>query len=221
MKYFNYNEFKNFNKFTFNKKTMEIYGEGILSVNPDIAYITIGVITEDYSLKIAQTENIIKSNKLIDSLLRKGIPNKDIKTKAYTVEKVYEYENGKREFKGYKVSNILSVTIKNIEKLGEIIDASIENGANNVSNIEFAISDESLYYRKALVKAVNDAIKKAYAVAYTIGVILDKVPIEIVEQKFSKTPVYRQPGLYDEREVTPIMPGEIEIIANIKSIFRY
>jgi len=200
---------------------MEIYGEGKLSVNPDIASINMGVITEDNLLKIAQTENIIKSNNLVDSLLEKGVLKKDIKTISYNVEKLYEYENGIRKFKGYRVSNILNITIREIENIGEIIDASVDSGANTVSNIEFKISNESFYYRKALVKAVNDAIKKAYAVANTIGVILDKVPIEIVEERFNKSPIYRQPSLYDEKDVTPIMPGEIEITANIKSVFRY
>jgi len=185
---------------------MEIYGEGKLSVNPDIASINMGVITEDNLLKIAQTENIIKSNNLVDSLLEKGVLKKDIKTISYNVEKLYEYENGIRKFKGYRVSNILNITIREIENIGEIIDASVDSGANTVSNIEFKISNESFYYRKALVKAVNDAIKKAYAVANTIGVILDKVPIEIVEERFNKSPIYRQPSLYDEKDVTPIMP---------------
>ena len=113
------------------------------------------------------------------------------------------------------------MTVKDLKNIGEIIDISVEAGANTISYIEFGISNESYYYRKALVNAVNDAIKKAQAVAYTIGVLLNKVPIEIVEQKFNKVPIYRQPHLYDEKEVTPIMPGELEIVANIKSIFRY
>ena len=205
----------------YNKRTMEIYGQGNIKVNPDIGYITMGVITEDKLLKIAQSENTIKSNKLINALIETGVKRDDIKTESYNIEKLYEYENGKREFIGYRVSNILNITIRDLKKLGEVIDISVESGANIVRNIEFAISNESFYYRKALVKAVNNAIRKAYDIAFTVGASLDKIPIEIVEQKFNKSPIFRQPGLYEEKDATPILPGEIEIIANIKSIFRY
>lgn len=218
-----YKHFYDYNKYDKNKKqnTMEVYGSGVVKVKPDIAIVTLGVITENENLQIAQKENSIITNNVIDSLKKMGIEEKDIQTKSYSIQKVYDYIEGKRVFRGYKVSNYLSVTIREIEQTGLIIDTAVENGANNVGNIEFKLQNPKSYYRKALDIAIKDVIIKAQGIGKTLRVKVNTIPREIIEERYNYRPIFRAPYEKDGETVTPIKLGQIEISASIKAIFSY
>jgi Uncharacterized conserved protein len=204
-----------------NDYKMNINGKGSVMTEPDIAIVSLGVITENKELKAAQEENAAKSTEVINSLINSGIEEKDIKTEAYTINPEYDYVEGKQIFRGYKVTHTFKVTIKDIKKVGEIIDAAVSSGANVVNNITFTISNPSIYYKKALNLAIDDAIKKAKSIESNLEITVNRIPISITEEGQSYTPMAEKALYSAPTSATPIKEGQIEIIANIKAVFIY
>lgn len=200
---------------------MSVNGKGRITAVPDMASVILGVVTEGSELKTIQQENAARMSQIIAALKRMGISEKDIQTNSYFINMIYDYIDNRQVFKGYRVTNSVKVNIRDIQKTGEIVDAAVSNGANLVENIEFALSDPSSYYRKALSMAVKDAAENAKVIGKTLGVISDETPVSVTEETNSYIPtaVKSSAAVYDA--ATPIKPGLIDIAANIKAVFRY
>ena len=147
---------------------LKVQGEGSIMVQPDIAVVVLGISTENKELKLAQEENTIKSNAVLKTLKDMSIQTKDIQTQSYTITPQYDYIDGKQVIRSYLVVNNLEITIRDMSKIGEIIDAAVESGANQVNSIRFSVSDQSKYYRQALKSAVDDAILKSRTLGNTL-----------------------------------------------------
>ena len=118
---------------------MTLTGHDEVSVAPDIAIIRLGVQTNGENLSRIQAENARISQSLVQALQRMGIT--DIKTSQYSIDKVYDYVEGRQIDKGYSVRNILEIRTNNLEAAGSIIDAAVNAGANVVDLITFDISN--------------------------------------------------------------------------------
>ncbi len=200
--------------------SMVLKGEGSLKAEPNRASVNLGVITENISVAAAQKENGAKSNEVINSLYAMGVPKNNISTAYYNVEPQYDYVEGKQILKGYRVSNVLLVTISNLSKLGEIIDTATENGANYVYNIKFTAASPSMYYQEALKLAIINVVKKAEEVCKTLGVFLDEVPFKITEVSYEALDNETM-LLKGASQATPILPGQINITARVEAVFTY
>ena len=174
-----------------NLRTMLVSGIGTIKAEPNLAIASLGVITENINLKEAQEENAKKTNAVINSLIEMGIPKEMIKTASFNIEPKYDYVEGKQVFRGYRVSNILSVTIKELSKIGEIIDAAVASGANRVDNISFSIEFPSIYYKQALNLAIKDAISKEKEIALTLCTAYETIPYKIIEINNTNVPIGR------------------------------
>lgn len=200
--------------------TLNLNGKGSVHVKPNIAIVSLGVVTENMDLNIALKENTTKMNKIIDSLKSMGIAEKDIKTQSYNIELNYNYVEGKQIFKGYRITNILSVTVRDINSVGEVINTAVDNGANVVNSINFTVSNPSLYYREALNFAIKDAIEKAAVIEKSLRIAVNKTPVKILEETYGYAPVETN-GMYVKAAGPQIMPGQTEITASIKAVFYY
>jgi len=199
---------------------LNLNGKGAVQVTPNIAVVSVGVVTENMDLNVALRENTAKMTKVIDSLKNMGITEKDIKTQSYNIELLYDYIEGKQIFKGYRVSNILSVTVRDINTVGEVINTAVDNGANVVNSINFTVSNPALYYREALTMAIKDAVEKASVIEKSLKVVVDKTPTKILEETYGYAPVAAN-GMMMKAAAPPIMPGQTEITASIKATFSY
>ncbi|MHC1683991.1 MAG: SIMPL domain-containing protein [Clostridiaceae bacterium] len=201
---------------------MNINGKGTVMVKPDIAVVDMGVVTENINLKTAQAENAAKATALYNTLIENGVLEKDIITESYTITPEYDYVEGKQIFRGYKVSNIFKVTMRDLSRVGEIIDAAVASGANIVNSIRFTSSNSEFYYRQALNIAIDEAIKKAKSIEKNLDIVVNKVPFSITEQSLGYAPVYEK-ALFNApiSVTTPISSGEIEISASVNVVFIY
>ncbi|WP_343762261.1 SIMPL domain-containing protein [Clostridium oceanicum] len=199
---------------------MEIKGVGTLSLMPDKAIVSLGVITEDKSLEKAQKENIERTNAVIRNLTNLGVEMKDISTSNYSIQAQYDYVDGKKIFRGYKVTNILDVTVRNISDLGKIIDSSVKAGANSVGSIRFTVSDKQKYYEKALNLAIKNAISKAMSIGKTLNVSVNKIPI-IIKEELNDSQIQNTALIKSYSASTEILPSNVSINAVVKCIFRY
>lgn len=203
------------------RNRFKVFGKGIVSVKPDAAEVVIGVITENVQLEVAQEENAKTTQQVMDSIKGIGVLPAYIQTQNYNVGLNYDYIDGRQVFRGYEVSNFFKVLIRNINFVGEIIDIAVKNGANNVSSINFIVSDQTKHYYEALRLAVEDAQNKASVMANELKVKLNIIPIQINEQdKGAITPLTVM-TLKSASGATPIETGENKITADIEAIFIY
>ncbi len=142
----------------------------------------------------------------------------DIKTFQYSIDKLYDYENGRQIDRGYSVRNILEIRTTNLDMAGNIIDTAVNLGANVVDLISFDVANREYYYQQALNMAIMNAMQKAKSISINLGIPADPAPIRIVEN--SVTPV--QPYFRQElAATTPIMPGNIKIEASVTVDFSF
>lgn len=204
------------------KTTIKVTGEGTVRVEPDIALITIGVITEDKILSKAQSENASKTSKVIHELQSHGVAKNDIQTINYNIDMEYDYQDGKQIFRGYRITHLLRVTVRDIGNVGEVVDAAVDSGANQITNIQFTLADPEPFYNEALSIALKNSQQKAKTIAMDLGLKWNRVPVKVHEvTQIHLPPVPYQATLAVKSEATPIQPGELEINAKIDAEFVF
>ena len=210
------------------QNTISVSSEGTVKVKPDMVYINVGVQTENKSSKVGQQENTTKMNKVMQVLKELKIADLDIKTSQYTIYPIETYsEKDQRPYvTGYRVINTLELTIRDISKVGAVIDGVTANEANSVSNIRFTVADPDKYYLQALQNATVKAKAKADALAKQFGIKIG-LPAQINETSGGYNPpiIYSQmDSLKSSQEVAPITKissGELEIKASVGLVYTY
>ncbi len=201
---------------------MTVNGNGEISVAPDIAEMRIEVVTQSKDLNEAQSQNANIMNRVIQALLSLNISREDIQTSSFNIFPQYDYIEGRQVFRGYEVTNALTVKIRNISDVGRVIDAAVKNGANRISSLEFKLDHENRYYHQALQLALYNAVAKARTIAETLKLPFYPQPIEIVEESVAAPPVlYRAVAMTQESFQTPIEQGLISIEAKVLVKFQY
>ncbi len=151
-----------------------VIGEGSVSVPPDYAEIRSGVTTRAKTAKEAAEANSKAMAAIMAMLLSSGIAQKDIQTSRFSVRPIYVSQQPSTEQKlsGFSVSNQVNVTIRQIDKAGEILDRLVTTGATDVGNVEFLHSDTSKALDQAREAAIADARRKAELYAHASGLSL-------------------------------------------------
>jgi uncharacterized protein YggE len=204
------------------EKIISASGSGEVMATPDISTVIFGVQTQNQDVKVAQQENAKITDGMISALAAAGIPREDIKTVGYTISPVYENTNlpfGQR-VQYYQVTSSVQVTIRDVNRTGEIIDIAVANGANQVNSIVFSLSKEreSLLRSEALTLAVTNARNDADTVARATGVTITGV--QSVSVGLVYVPVYYDnrlaAGAAEAKTVpTPIEPGQLSVTAQV------
>lgn len=210
--------------------SLAVNGQGKVSIKPDMAYITAGVNTEAKTAREAQTENNQLMDKVINTLKGMGIAENDIKTISYNLSPRYDYiqlknGSGKQQLAGYTVLNQVQVTVRDINAVGNTLDAVVTAGANVTGGINFTLSDNKMEkaYNDALNAALKNAEGKARVLATGLSVTLGK-PKEVVEGGATPRPVYPL-AMYDAAKTmaaeVPVAAGQMEVTASVNLRYEY
>lgn len=200
-------------------RVMTVTGISNLSVEPDIVEVQLEVVTEGMELSQAQQENANTMSQVIQSLLRLGIARGNIQTTTYNINPKYDYVDGTQVFRGYEVTNAITVKIENVDQAGNVIDVAVQNGINRVSSIQFTVENKNAYYERALSSALKDAYGKAQTLAETMHIGMAPYPVKITE-KINEAPITYKAYATVEAD-TPIEPGQIVISATVEAQFQY
>lgn len=198
-------------------QTVSFTGEGKVKAAPDTAKVEIGLVTEGKDSISVQNENSSKMNAVIKFLKEQKIGGEDIKTSAYSLSPKYEYNKGKSTLVGYILNQALTVTVRDLSKIGEVLDGAVSNGANQVNSISLFVDKPEELKNKAREDAVKQAKEKASAASKIAGFKLGRV-IGFSENTFGEPPIfYRalEKGGGDMASAPQIEPGTQEITINI------
>jgi uncharacterized protein len=204
-----------------NRRKITVNGEGTVKASPDMATATLGVRTENLNLQDAQAENAKNANDLVTSLVGLGIPKEDIRTADYRIDPIYTYEEGKQLFQGYRVTHLYTITIRDADQVGQVIDTAVANGANEVMNIQFTVAEPQAYYNQALSLAVIDSFHKAETIARTFGIATQPQLLTISEESQKAVPGPYMVASFEKTagSGTPIEPGKLEIKAALTATY--
>jgi uncharacterized protein len=186
-----------------------VIGEGSVSVTPDYARIESGVTTRAKTVKEATDANSKLMAAITSALLESGIAQKDVQTSRFSVQPIYAPQEPRTEpkFVGYSVSNHVRVNIRQISKVGEILDRLVTAGVTDVGNIVFLVSDPSKALDQGREAAIADARRKAEVYAQASGLRLGRV-IWITEDSEFAPPIAMRAPRASAAMPVPIATGE-------------
>jgi len=170
------------NKWTETENTITVSGTGTVYAKPDLGLITATVITEAETVAEAISTNTEKMNAVIAAVKEQGVEEKDLKTTSFNIYPRYEwYEKsiysptGKRVLVGYEARQSLQVKIRDLTKIGSIIQAATDSGANQVSDLQLTIDKQDELKAQAREEAINKAKAKAKELASQLGIRLVRI----------------------------------------------
>lgn len=196
-----------------------VSGDAKIMVQPDTAIISVSVVTQNQSAATAGQQNATKMEAVINALKRVAGNNAEIKTSGYslTPQRVYK-DNQPPTITGYEARNNITITLSDLNRVGNVIDAATQAGANNIDSIGFTLRQDRAARDKALTDATREAISKAQVIAQA----LNGRVVNITAVQEGGTP--QRPIYYADREVmntlasTPIEVGTLEINSQVQLI---
>jgi uncharacterized protein YggE len=199
------------------------HGHGEVKVKPDIALLTIAVTTQSKNQADAVSENSVRTTAVLKALKDAGIATKDIQTQSYTVQPQYDYEAKPPALTGYQVQNSVQATVRDLTRVGLVIDKTTAAGASQISGVSFDLSDRSKAESNALALAVASARRKAGVMAEAAGVDLGRL---LTLTEGSDAPQARPIFLgamramsADSAPVTPIADQQITVTADATLVY--
>lgn len=202
-------------------RILTVAGVGEVAIEPDTVTVQLTVMTEGDQLAIVQQENAVTMTRVIQSLNQLGVPEENIRTVSFNIHPRYDYVDGKQVFRGYEVIHTISVKVTNFSEIGNIIDTAVKNGVNQVGNIAFSRSDFQQVEQQALQLAIANAEAKAHAMAETLHIQLNTIPVKVTELTQEEAPMLMKSFTLSEAATTPIEPGQIVIRASVQVQYEY
>jgi len=206
------------------RDTITVIGEGKISALPTLAQVQLGMLSEGREVSSTQKDNSQKVNQLISVLKGLGIAESDLQTSGYAIYPKYEYLEGRQNIIGYSVSQNISVKVRDLDQVGDVISKAGELGINQVNGVTFTLDDPSMIAQDARKKAIADAEKKAKELADALDVKLVRVVSfsEYTPGTVPPMPMYaRAEGLgMGGGSVPDIQSGELDVQANVSVTYE-
>ena len=208
------------------QRTLNVNGAGQVSLTPDIAYIYVGVHTENASASDAMTENNSRTQVMIEALKKAGIDEKDIRTTNFSIWQQDKYDPLTGQPSGvkvYSVDNTVYVTVRKLDSLGSLLDTLVKAGANNINSIQFDVADKTAAIKQARDAAVQDAKTQAQELAAVAGVTLGEIT-SVSFYEATSSPVMdgfgKGGGGGAEAAAVPIQPGQMTLTVTVSMTYE-
>ena len=201
---------------------ISVQAEGKVTVSPDIALVTMGMISEADTVAAAQTKNTEVMNNLIAKLKELGIADEDVQTGNYNINPLYDYnqEEG-RVLKGYEVTQQAVVKIRDLSKASNVVSLAGVVGANIVSGLSFEVDDAEAFKEKAGEEAIKKVLAKAEKLSNSLGVkIISVVSYNEYENGVGRYAMYDSAmGLGGGEAAPSIEPGSEDVVLTVNVTF--
>ena len=190
---------------------LAVVGEGKVTVVPDTATVTVGIVVSNAKTVDEAQEKINDiNNKIIESMGKLGIAKVDIKTSNYSINPDYSYTNGSNQITGYSGNANLTVTVKNTNILPQVITEATKGGANQVGSPQYTVDSPEKFREEARNKAIANAKEEAQKLAQSTGIRLGKVTNIVESQPNTPVPMFYQADALKTASSTEITPHTIE-----------
>jgi uncharacterized protein YggE len=208
-----------------NQRLLSVSGEGIVHGAPDIALITLGVVSEAATARESLAANNQSMERILTALKQSGIESRDLQTSGFSVEPIYsqpprDFDNSQpfvAEIVGYRVRNNIDLRIRDLSKVGSLLDQVVTLGANSISGPSFTVDDPKPLQDEARREAVADALRKGKLLADAAGIQLGQV--FRIDEGYAQPPQPLAAGAMMRMEAAPssvpIEGGELTFQAQV------
>jgi uncharacterized protein YggE len=191
---------------------------------PDVASLSTGVVTQATDANAALRANAEQMTKVMSAIKAAGIAAKDIQTSGINVNPQYKYtDNQPPAITGYQASNTVNIKVREIDKLGKVLDALVASGANQVNGPSFEIDEPEAVYDEARRAALDKARARAGMYAKSLGMQVRRI-VSISEGGGFVRPMpmmmMAKAGAMDRAAPSPVSPGETTLSANLDVVFE-
>ena len=207
----------------FKATTFNLSATGETRVAPNMASISLGVMTEGKNAAEALAANATRMTAVMATLKKAGIAEKDIQTSNLSVNPQYRYvENQAPVLIGYQVSNQVTVVVRDLKKLGAAVDATVNAGANQVNGISFSLSDPSAAENAARETAVRVLSAKADLYARATGYrVLRLVTLSEGGGYLPQPPIpMASMAMREAKDSSPVSGGELSVRIDITAVYE-
>ena len=207
--------------------TIAVSGMAEQEVAPDMAYIDVGINVRADDAETARTQEAQIASQIRRALLGLAITDNDLQNTSYYLYQEYKVDrSGVRTADKYVLDSSIKVTVKDLDKLSQVIDNVVEAGATNISNITYALSTQNIIQRQLLVTAVENARDKAAVVANagsrTLGNMLS-ADINSFDGgtivAYGANKLRSTTNLAEDGVATKLSPGKIKLNARVQVVF--
>lgn len=207
--------------------TIAVSGMAEQEVAPDMAYIDVGINVRADDAENARTQEAQIASQIRRALLGLAITDNDLQNTSYYLYQEYKVDrNGVRTADKYVLDSSIKVTVKDLDKLSQVIDNVVEAGATNISNITYALSTQNIIQRQLLATAVENARDKAAVVANagsrTLGNMLS-ADINSFDGgtivAYGANKLRSTTNLAEDGVATKLSPGKIKLNARLQVVF--
>ena len=209
-------QYMNMNNAIREKGQLSVNGVGIVKVKSDLAILKVGVTTSNEDVQVAQVENTNTVNAVITSLTDYKIPRENINSDDVVIKRIRD--NATNQVIGYEITTNITIEVEDIKNLGDIYSLAIENGANSEVNISFTLSNVNHHYKKALLKATQDALNKGNLLSKSLNIRLKPLPESISENSTSIYSVSQKNIAYSSSPF--LSSGDLEVKAQVGIVFN-
>ncbi len=191
---------------------------------PDVATLSAGVVTQAVDGNTAMRENAVQMDKVMAAIKAAGISERDIQTSGINLSPQYRYaENEAPKITGYQASNTVSLKVRDITKLGKVLDSLAAQGANQINGPSFEIDQPEPVYDEARLAALKKAQARAETYAKSLGLRVRRI-VSISEGGqggFRPMPVMAMASRSAKMEMdTAVSPGETTVSVNLDVVFE-
>ena len=207
------------------KRQMTVTAEGVVNATPDMARVQIGVQTAGPSAQIALGENSKRMDAVFSFLKEQGIEERDMQTTQFSIHPQWKRikassSNQTPSIEGYIVSNSINLRLRDLEKLGVILDKVTQDGANNLGSVQFDVSNRAELMDQARVNAVKAARARAELLSSAAGGKLGDILLISESGGFAPQPRFARAEADVALASVPIAEGELSIRAMISLTYE-
>jgi uncharacterized protein YggE len=205
------------------RDTITVSAEGKVTATPDLANASLGVFSDGVTVAAVQAANTQKMNAIIDGLKKSGIKDEDIQTSNYNLQPKLDWNSSVQRILGYTLTQTINVKIRDLTKVGDVLQMATTLGANELYGVQFTIDDPTLLQDEARIKAINKAQMKAEALANATGLHLIKVVSFSESTDGSNPPVpYLDRAVMNEQKAAAptIAAGSLDVTTNVSVTFE-
>lgn len=205
---------------------VHVTGTGKVSAMPDLAVLSMGVEAMEPTIAEARTVAAQAMENMIDRLHALGVDDSDIRTSFFNIQPQYQYFEREQTLTGYRVTNTLTVEVRDLDRVGPVIDGAVEAGRNatRINNVSFTIEDGSALADQARTLAVQDAVSKAgqfaEAADFTLGNVI--FITELGGNTFAREEARSADGAISSQSALPptqILAGEMDVTVSVQVVF--
>lgn len=198
-------------------RTMSLSGSGEISARPDSASIRAGVVTEAVDAASALRRNSDSVKILFAALKESQIADRDMRTSSFNVSPIYTRppRGEPAQITGYRVTNAVTIQVRDLAKLGALLDQLVKAGGNQMNGVRFYIENPQELMDEARRRAVADVRRKADIYAKAAGIKIKRVMSISENGARSPQPMLRSMAAMDKAESVPVAAGEQTIRASV------